>query len=93
MFFDLGNFTIYTIFILAESSSSILKSKIIIYTELIVLDIRECTFTTGTYPCHVNADCTDTFGSYICQCSDGFTGDGLMCNGNFLSFFGIHQQK
>ena len=26
------------------------------------------------------ADCADNLGSYTCECIDGFTGDGLICN-------------
>lgn len=29
--------------------------------------------------CNANAACTNTFGSYGCQCSAGYTGDGITC--------------
>ena len=32
------------------------------------------------HECDRYADCTDNLGSYICECIDGFTGDGLICN-------------
>ena len=31
--------------------------------------------------CGMNADCTNTIGSYMCSCSSGYTGDGTMCTG------------
>lgn len=56
---------------------------LVLNENLYVPDIRECNFQAGAFPCHVNADCTETFGSYICQCKDGFTGNGLICEGNY----------
>lgn len=29
------------------------------------------------FPCHINAQCTDTLGSYECTCLEGFEGDGF----------------
>ena len=43
------------------------------------LDILECSI--GTDDCHYNASCTNTVGSYRCQCLEGFTGDGIDCEG------------
>jgi len=31
--------------------------------------------------CDVNADCTDTAGSYDCSCRSGYEGDGFNCTG------------
>lgn len=28
--------------------------------------------------CHDNASCTNTFGTFTCQCLEGFEGDGLI---------------
>ena len=42
------------------------------------LDINEC--LTGT-ACHINADCTNTDGSFECACRPGFVGDGINCAG------------
>ena len=39
------------------------------------LDIDECL----NKPCHNNATCTDTEGSFECQCDNGFSGSGLNC--------------
>ena len=33
------------------------------------------------FPCHVNADCINNEGSFICQCRPGYTGDGRYCTG------------
>ena len=41
-------------------------------------DIDEC--DTGEHLCHVNATCTNTDGSYDCDCKNGFTGDGHNCS-------------
>ena len=46
-----------------------------------LVDILECDFAANAFPCHVRADCTETFGSYVCQCKDGYTGDGKDCTG------------
>ncbi|XP_078681186.1 uncharacterized protein LOC144916075 [Branchiostoma floridae x Branchiostoma belcheri] len=31
-------------------------------------------------PCDVNANCTNTYGSFTCQCRPGFPGDGFNCD-------------
>ena len=43
-----------------------------------VSDIDECLSS----PCHTNATCNNTIGSFICKCEKGFTGDGTNCQGN-----------
>ena len=40
-------------------------------------NINEC--KEGIHVCHLNADCTDTAGSYTCACFSGFNGDGFKC--------------
>ena len=42
-------------------------------------DIPEC--ERGLDDCDTNATCTNTFGSYVCTCNTGFTGDGVTCTG------------
>ena len=44
------------------------------------LDIDECSNSTE-YPCHHNAHCNNTLGSFICYCMVGYTGDGMTCDG------------
>ncbi|XP_078523136.1 uncharacterized protein LOC144792134 [Lissotriton helveticus] len=39
-------------------------------------DTNEC----SSSPCHGNATCTNTAGSYMCVCNPGFQGDGISCN-------------
>ena len=42
-------------------------------------DVDEC--ATGRDDCSVNADCTNTIGSFQCTCRQGFEGDGRVCRG------------
>ena len=42
-----------------------------------LLDINECEI--GQNECHTDAICTDTFGSYECNCKESFFGDGKIC--------------
>ena len=44
------------------------------------LDADECS-QESTNQCHLNANCTNTVGSYNCKCIAGFTGDGRDCSG------------
>ena len=53
-------------------------------------DISECILDTDN--CHSNALCTNTDGSFICTCADGYKGNGTFCEGivlycNLLSNF------
>ena len=41
----------------------------------------ECKYNISN--CDVNANCTNTYGSYKCTCKVGYTGDGHSCSGNF----------
>ena len=43
------------------------------------VDIDEC--VTGPHNCNENANCTNTNGSFTCQCKEGYTGDGVECEG------------
>ena len=49
------------------------------YTSLMLLDIDEC--SNGSHDCDVNANCTNTNGSYSCTCKEGYTGKGESCQG------------
>lgn len=44
------------------------------------IDVNEC--QAGSNRCDVNALCTNTKGSYVCRCINGYRGDGRMCEGN-----------
>ena len=54
-----------------------LKTTYIIY----FLDINEC--MNATNPCHANATCNNTDGSYTCTCNR-YTGNGRNCTGKYL---------
>ena len=41
-------------------------------------DIDECLLFS---PCHINATCTNTVGSFYCTCNQGLAGDGYTCQG------------
>ena len=44
--------------------------------------------------CHVNAECTNTNGSYTCNCNNGYDGDGISCQGKCaLMSFAERKQK
>lgn len=38
-------------------------------------DVDECAL--GLAHCHADAECTNTHGSYKCNCKQGFLGDGI----------------
>ena len=42
-------------------------------------DIDEC--IEGTDDCDDNAVCTNTEGSFTCECESGYTGNGRICSG------------
>ena len=44
-----------------------------------VSDVNEC--DANTHNCNNNADCFNTNGSFVCNCSDGFSGNGVFCEG------------
>ena len=46
------------------------------------LDVDECA-EHYTNKCNHNARCINQDGGYLCQCKDGFYGNGLKCFGNF----------
>ena len=45
----------------------------------VALDIDECEM--GEHLCSIDAICTNTNGSYMCECQPGYTGDGKNCTG------------
>ena len=46
--------------------------------QIFISDINEC---RKDFPCHSNATCNNTNGSYICTCYSGYSGDGFNCTG------------
>ena len=57
------------------SNKRLINEKIL---QKFISDINEC---QTDYPCHFNATCNNTDGSYICQCDPGYRGDGFNCTG------------
>ena len=45
----------------------------------LILDVDECQSNLDN--CDVNADCSNTEGSYICLCNVGYSGNGFNCSG------------
>ena len=45
----------------------------------VLIDIDEC--LNRSHACDVNANCTNTDGSYNCTCKEGYIGDGQSCQG------------
>ena len=41
------------------------------------LDIDECSLSSS--PCHTDATCTNSNGSFECDCQSGYTGNGSYC--------------
>ena len=54
-----------------------LLSYLSFYYALLYTDINEC--VEGSHDCDVNANCTNTNGSFSCSCNPGYTGDGTNC--------------
>ena len=52
---------------------------------IIVSLIHECS-KAYTNECHrLYADCNNQVGGYMCQCKEGFYGDGLSCSGMLVT--------
>ena len=47
--------------------------------QLRVSDENEC--DTGNNDCDENAECDNKAGGYVCNCKEGFEGDGKNCTG------------
>ena len=48
-----------------------------------VTDVNECAI--GRDNCDINANCTNTEGSFTCVCRKEFYGDGVSCESKLLS--------
>ena len=67
----------------------------------IISDIDECfpaqisdKYIDLAHNCHLDANCSNTKGSFYCMCHTGYSGDGVICAGNvsdvlhlFFKFF------
>ena len=51
-----------------------------------IVDIDECSLSV--LPCHSNATCSNTGGSFYCTCKNGFSGNATSCTGTniFLKY-------
>ena len=47
-------------------------------------EINEC---EPVPPCHANATCNNTEGSYTCTCNTGYSGDGVTCDGKLYYLY------
>ena len=45
----------------------------------LIIDADEC--ASGSHECDRNAKCQNTEGSYACECTPGYKGDGFTCVG------------
>ena len=54
---------------------------------MIILDIDEC--EDGTDNCDSNATCANTPGNFTCACNEGYSGDGVTCDGMAYMYNGI----
>ena len=46
----------------------------------VIVDVDECASNEAN-ECDPNALCTNTEGSYVCRCENGYAGDGKNCTG------------
>ena len=49
------------------------------FAMILLLDVDEC--KAAIKPCHADATCTNSVGSYTCTCNSGYLGDGKTCTG------------
>ena len=69
----------------SEASLHLLKSTIFNMFTFLSADIDEC--LEGTHNCNLTlANCTNTPGSFRCECIAGYSGDGVTCIGIYLWF-------
>lgn len=64
---------------------------------LLNLDISECQVeslasehSNYSHNCHNDANCTNTKGSFYCTCHHGYSGNGVICVGNWHHFIVKH---
>ena len=53
-----------------------------IYCIALCPDINEC--LTARDDCSPDASCSNTYGSHVCTCNSGYTGNGTSCQGNHI---------
>ena len=55
------------------------------------IDIDECVEETDN--CDDNAICTNTDGSFTCECESGFSGNGVQCVGKIIMIMTLVSNK
>ena len=74
--------TVHKAFKEMEHFVMVLCYQCFFYIELtwgVAVDVDECRSQDAV--CDINANCSNTYGSYFCTCRTGYTGDGSQCNG------------
>ena len=56
---------------------------IVLANSITFTDVNECEMYSSL--CNKNARCVNTPGSFVCECSFGFRGDGTICKGNIIN--------
>lgn len=64
------------------NQQTIIACFLLLYSEFFCVssDINECEI--GAHNCDRHATCTNTAGSFKCNCAPGWIGNGLKCTGN-----------
>ena len=62
-------------------------ASMLVKTILHYVDVDEC--ARGIDECSMNAQCTDTMGSYNCTCNIGYDGNGFNCTSKLSNVFCI----
>ena len=55
-----------------------------------VTDVDECAVDNGG--CDQHANCTNSYGSFTCDCIEGYLGDGFNCSGRLTLLLEIFDQ-
>ena len=58
----------------------ITKNVLDLFLLILIVETNEC--ATAAHNCHPAASCQNSVGSFTCACTDGHTGDGIICEGN-----------
>ena len=61
----------------------LLTTALVHYSKIVIccVDVNECAEVIDTCGDPMRADCSNTYGSFLCTCKVGYTGDGINCTG------------